>query len=775
MAAGFGAGGTVVGRALTGAAPAAKGLVTGDFPAKAAAKFLGAQEEGLETAVRLADQGVLVPPSGWAKEAPHIQNVAEVFDPAFRTQKPLLQSATKHYEETAGGILEDMGVARPGEAGPLSKPTAEVSTLKAGEALKARALEESVAADARLRAALDAKRAEVTAGGTTPEAREAQMQGLEQAATDARRAAQDLIDVGFQEIQTGVDTAMRTARAGGNSGELWWSVGEQLRAVKRGIQERARVMYNQADEAAGGVLPDSSGLPQLADNFLSELPEGFERNHPTIVRQLRELAGTPVEVDAATGQIVREAVPPVEPTFGQLHNLRSVMRQNYNMYDLTPDIKQGTFKFFANRVDDVLRAPGAAPELQDAARLLREADTFYRESMGPLGDKNIQAVMSGLESGMPADPKNLFDTLIKEGRSDLTRQVRTLIGDNLWAGVKAADVQEMLDLSRTLVPDVIDGRTFAKQVLDRQRHGMLEAVHGREASTRLIQQAQNIEMLAGRLDIDVRPGDTVTEIIGRARAAADAVKAEAKQDPLKTLNREMKNVIAEHAREMATVKRAREQDQLGFLFKPTTGATEAVDKILASEDLVLAAAARFGEDSSEFNMLRQIYAQRVLEGTLTPSKGLGKMSPELQQIIFPNGTLDDMQRLAKDMDFLMATRGVQETAKSMAAQAKVEHPWGSIPLGKAIGKIVPGADAAGRKMLGDYYKLVTTVFSSPAFLRWVQKGLRGDPAAREMTRQQVQRAMQRGGAIGAGVGESQYQAPGSEYRGSTPEPAEMVQ
>jgi hypothetical protein len=60
-------------------------------------------------------------------------------------------------------------------------------------------------------------------------------------------------------------------------------------------------------------------------------------------------------------------------------------------------------------------------------------------------------------------------------------------------------------------------------------------------------------------------------------------------------------------------------------------------------------------------------------------------------------------------------------------------------------------------------------------LRWVQKGLKGDPAAREMTRQEVQRAMQRGGAVGAGVGESQYQVPGSEYRGSTAEPAEMVQ
>ena len=36
---------------------------------------------------------------------------------------------------------------------------------------------------------------------------------------------------------------------------------------------------------------------------------------------------------------------------------------------------------------------------------------------------------------------------------------------------------------------------------------------------------------------------------------------------------------------------ARRNDPLGFLYKPTTGATEAVDKILGSEDMILAAAA----------------------------------------------------------------------------------------------------------------------------------------------------------------------------------------
>jgi hypothetical protein len=39
------------------------------------------------------------------------------------------------------------------------------------------------------------------------------------------------------------------------------------------------------------------------------------------------------------------------------------------------------------------------------------------------------------------------------------------------------------------------------------------------------------------------------------------------------------------------------------------------------------------------------------------------------------------------------------------------------------------------------------------------KGLKGDDAAREAVKQDVQRSMQRGGAIGAGIGEATYQAP----------------
>jgi len=746
---GLGAG---IGGAGAGAAPAIKGTVEKALP-KAAASFLGADKEGLETAIRLRGEGVLVPPSGWAKEAPHIHNIVEVFDPAFHTQRPLQQSATQHYEKEAGRILEskEIGGTRPAS---LSDPEVAVSTEKTGEALLGRSRQELAAADAKLRQVLEAKRTAVQAGA---QSNTAYMEALRATERESRAAADKVIAEGFKAIDTDIDRAMKAVKADQNSGDLWQQVGDKLRKIKVGISQRAAVRYQQADELAGGHLPDIGNLTDVASNVLAQMPEGFEGKYPTIVKQIRDLAGV---VDEKTGGWVKE---PVQPSFGELHNLRTVLRNNINYFDLTPDFREGAVKLMERTVNEVLHDQEAVPELQAAAHMLDETDKWYGKVIKPLTDKNIQAVVSGLESGMPADPKLLYDTLVKEGRTELTNKVKKLVGPNLWAGIKASDIKEMLDQSKTLTPGVIDGRRFARQVLDRYRTGMLTAVHGEQAG-RLLEQARNIEMLEGKLDIPTRPGDTILDVISRARAAADAVKAAAKQDPLALLNKEMKSVEREHAREAQRMAKLRQTDPLAFLYKPTTGATEAVDRILGSEDLILAAAAKFGDKSPEFNMLRQVWVQRILQGTLEPSQRLEKASEEVQRIMFPGVSLDAMRQLAKDMDFLMSSRGAHEgagTARSMAAMSKVEHPLSQLPFqtGKLLNIATLGlGDPIARATLGGYYKMIRTIFNNPAFMRWVEKGLKGDDRAREMVREEIQRRMKIGGPVGAGVAQAGYQS-----------------
>lgn len=746
--------GAGVGRGVSTVIPSIKSGVsamTAAAPA-AARSFLGAGETDLKMASSLADKGVAVPPSAWAKEAPHLQNVVEVFDPAFHTNQPLLESATAHYEKSAGETLRALGIKDPGS---LTKPLTNVPTKEAGEAIMRRTLGELAESDAKMQAALDAKKT-VTAAGTPEQI--AQRETVLRAADEARTAAQKVIDAGYKDIDSDIKTAMQVAKAGHNSGDLWGAVGQKLVATRQAIGARATKMYDAADQAAGGHLPNTQGLPHTAQEFLDQLPPDFQSKYPDMVRKLRDLAGTK---DPATGEWIKE---PFNPTFGQLHDVRSQFRSNINYSDLTPDIRDGAYKFFAGKVDSVLHDIHAVPELKEAAKLLDSADAFYRDNIKVFNAQQVKAVMRGLESGEPADPQNLYNVVVKSGQTDLTQKLKEMVGPNLWAGVKAADMQSMLDASKTLQPGVIDGRTFAREVLSRERANTLEVVHGREATDKLLEQARRIEMLAGRLEIPVRPGDTVTQVIARARQAEELAKAEAKRDPLTALGKEMKKVEVDHAREAAKAAAERRKDPLGFLYNPTTGASEAVDKILGSEDLILATAAKFGEKSPEFEMLRQVWAQRLLTGGMRPGQELAKVSPEVQQIMFPGVTLNQARTLAKEMDFLLDTRsGTRGTAQGMAAMAKVEHPWGTGIGGKVIGtaaKAIPGSGAAARSALGAYYGTMRKLMTSPALLRWLEKGLNGSPADREAVRQSVQSVLQKGGAVGAGAGEAAVQGSG---------------
>jgi hypothetical protein len=150
---------------------------------------------------------------------------------------------------------------------------------------------------------------------------------------------------------------------------------------------------------------------------------------------------------------------------------------------------------------------------------------------------------------------------------------------------------------------------------------------------------------------------------------------------------------------------------------------------------------------------------------MRPGQELSKVSSEIQQIMFPGVTLNQMRTLAKEMDFLLDTRAGKGTAAGMAAMAKVEHPWGAGFLGKGVGtaaKLVPGSTFAMRTALGKYYATIRKVMTSPALLRWLEKGLNGSPEDREAVRATISAVLQKGGAVGAGAGEAAVQGTGPE-------------
>lgn len=743
-------------------------------------KILGASEADLRMAKEIADKGTTVPPSTVFKEAPHLQNVSERFHPAMDTSNPSLRSIEQHYETGATKILDDLGtpefqapsaiektLGTKAETPSLREPGAGVPVKRVGEALRERAIADSAGADSAFREVIEQRKA---AAATNAVESSAQREQLLAAQVQAKEAADKLVQQGLDEMGRTADAAIKVANAGHNSGDLWQAFAAQLVAVKTAITSRAKVMYDLADELAGGVKPNSAGLPMIAENFLEQLPGDFQNKYPDIVKKLRDLAG---KQDPETGEWLKA---PVVPTFGELRNLRSLLRGNADWHTLSPDLRNGTYKFFSKRVDDALRDIKSVPALEPAVKQLDLADEFYRKNMPVFEAKQIEGVMRGLEAGLPADPNELYRVVVREGHTDLTNRIRGIVGENIWSGVRAADMRTILDNSKDLVPGVTDGRKFVAEVLDRHRSGLLDSVHGKAEADKIRKLAEEVRALTNdRVPIQVRDGDTVMQTIQRARDAAVQAKAVANKDPMGALKKEMANVEREAKRQpqiqvpdpanpgqMKLV--ARKDDPLWFLYEPTVGASEAAKKILSSEDLLFAAAHRFGKDSKEFNMLRQAYAQQVLQGTINPAERLAIISPELQALMFPGVTGKQMKVLADEMNFLTSSKlfSSGDFGGALSATAKVEHPIAGRLVSGAM-KLLPGPNMAARTALGAYYKMVTDwSANNPALFNYLLRGLGGTPEEKQAVRNILTKHAQRYAAMGAGVGEALYQKPADE-------------
>jgi hypothetical protein len=776
------AAGDVGGRVLFAALPAAKEGVKGAVrgASKVANKFLGTNKEALETAIPIAEAGeqagkgpfglskpgTAVSPSAIFESSPHLTNVAEVLQQKFDKSDTYLANAEKYMDKKAKEILSSKDIGSLVE-GSLTHPTAAVPTEKAGillkESARLRAVEQSAEADRLLNEELARRRAGVEAKHAPDiEAARVRNESVVKTAEKAKTAADTLVREGFQAIEKQADDALKVAKAGYNSGDLWRTVAKSFVDLRASIQSRASKMYGDAETAAGGLVPPgSNGLAQPAQQLLAELPEGFESLHPSIVRKLRDIAGVK---DEKTGEWIKE---PAEATWVQLHNLRSQIRQDIKWNDLTSDVRNGTLKFLDKKVNEVLHPveESAAPQIKEASQLLKMADGFYRENMGPLNQQQLKAMVRALDvGGIQADPKALLKLAIRDGQTEVAETIKKTVGPQTWDALRAADVKDMLTQSVKLGTDEVDGVAFARQVLDRKRNGVLEVLHGKEGAGRLEKQAAYVEALRGKLDIKPKPGDTAADIILRARSAAADAENLAKTDPLKALANEMKKVEAATRKEFAAKQKP---DPLGFLTNSTVGANAAVDKILGDPDLIVAAARAFPgrEMSPEFQLMRQIWTERFMRETLEPGEKLAATSPEIQALMFPGVTLEDMHMLAKEMKLLMSghtTRGASgDLGGSMMAQSAVENPFGRASgLGKLAGpmKMLPGANFGARAALTAYYNTVRGLLTSPSTLRWLRKGLQSrDPAARESARAELQAALQKGGAMGSATGSSLHQ------------------
>lgn len=586
---------------------------------------------------------------------------------------------------------------------------------------------------------------------------------LVRSADETHEAAQELIERGFKELNEISDLLPHLLRDGYKTGDFWEVFGNKMIQFKNATAKHIKdTFYDPFDKISQPYMPDMTPISQAADALYKKLPPDFQVNYPGVVKKLRDLSG----VQNEDGDWIKD---PVQYTYGQLHELRSWMRDNINWNDFDSDIQNGIYKLFQNRVNGVLHDARDIPDMQQAIKLLDAGDKAWREDIGPLHTKELQTVIEGLKHGMEADPKLLYDTIVKSGKTELIDKTREIVGPTMWTGIQSQRLGEYFTRAEGLHPGNIDAALWAKEVLNDHISGLLKPVF-REKADMIFEHAQALSMLAqgGKLEIKAKPGDTIAEVARKALAASKAVQEFAEADPLGSLKQAMQQIEKEHGTDLAAWKAERKNEPLGFLYESNAQANAAADKILENEDRILAAAATFGENSPEFDMLRQVWLKRVFMNTLEPHLRLKEVSPEVQKLML-GVDLKDAQTIAKEMQFLMEPlRNSPETGASMAATSMIQHPWGAVFGGtgpSGVGKIaktltaplgwIPFSSSYVLGLYGDYLKLLRQFATSPSTLRWFKKGLESkNPEERDFAQDWLREQMAlMGQARGAALGE----------------------
>jgi hypothetical protein len=749
--------GRLIGAAVPPIYAGVKSLLSGDVTSAAAAarKVLGTDPEALLKARELSrgtltgGTPVLTAPSSIHKEAPYLKKVIEEFDPVFR-ESPILKGRDLYYEAAGSNLARALGIDR---TEPLLSSTHSVDLGTAGQALQDRVSDALMSANAELDQAIAGRQAAATSLYQGQDTQlNSQISLLHAASDHLHDEAGRAVDAAFTDVRGTIDNAFKAANAGNHPADLWMRAGEQLNKVKLGIETVAGRGYNAGHVAAGNTPLATAPVISATRDLLDTLPEGFENQFPGVTRQLEAISkprGTGI-LDDEGNEITR--IPDV--TLEQAHNLRTLLRSKVDWTKPNATVIDRQAKQLAGIVDSWMRAPSQPPQIKAGMAIIDQWDQYYSKNMGKFDQQAVQTIVQKMKEGFVDDAPALAKLVFDKDSTVNRENARKLLGPTLWKAVHAADAQAVLQGSIDQSGKIDAGR-LSQLVTERLRSGLWT---GSDVGEKTLALAQKVAAMKGKIPIDPVPGEGVLQTLQRANQFATEAKRLADIHPLELLKQETARLNAERAAAKKAISADATSGPLGFLAEglpgeQTVGAIEAARRIMNNHDLMLAAATHFGADSPEFTLLRQTYAESILEkGGI---KQVLEMPESVQNILFPGVTKDTAVTIAKNMDFL--TGSGKTFGGGLAAAQRVLNPMpelaklGGHPLASVLSK-VPGGQLVGRLIIGKYYAAITWGVTHPSTIEFLARGLDGTPAEREAARSAFEAITSHGGDIGGAVG-----------------------
>lgn len=600
--------------------------------------------------------------------------------------------------QRGGARIEEAGQ----EAGALDREAyeetaqREVAAAKRAEQIKAEGEKQ----------ALDAIAARSEEGRRAVAAHDKAMADLETKEAKSSKAATGLLDTGWEAL----DKLRRSARPG----DLAEVLNGKVQDFRRRIQAQASGIYERADREAakgGKRAPkiDTSSAKSVIADFEADIPEDLLHGNPALRRSL-------------------DAMKQGKMTFGQIHELRSHLRDLGYSDKLSPELKRGRFNYLSNVVDELINSQANHPQLQKAARILREADDFYSKEMARFRDKSLQQLADNMRSKLPPDFTEVAGQILNSGNTSARREVLNIAGEDGRRKIASAVASQLTDGVRNITGEV-DTAAFARRVNEMVKDGSLRDIFPQDYKT-IQALARRLEQSTSREKITLGPQDNFVKALQAANKAMDARNDTIKANPVKALLKALsdqgeaeakdiragaaesaagvlKPVVEENAqvRKMAEetgrslrkdalrdaaharldarsktkevagqLAEAHKDDPLARFANPSIAAEDAAKEVLARPVMLEHLIDRYGADHPAVQMVRKVALDEVLGATLqakSSTKGVGAAIAKLRQLserqqnaLFPGG-IDELVRLGKDLE---AIEGPADT--SMASMAK---------------------------------------------------------------------------------------------------------
>jgi hypothetical protein len=676
-----------VGNALRAVEAGAMGEVGGQLTSKLASRFIrgrlpslisGTTPETRAMTEHLLDQGARPPLSSAGPDLKALQWKQRFAEQTVGPNKAQAEANTAFIRRRVRDLLGDSGlsdaqadaVAKELEAGETAIPTAQV-----GQHMK-----ERVAAHREmLTASTQRQLTEVN------ETLDTTMKHLDQLVGRYRTGS------------LGVDTAGAINAARQDFGK----------AMSKG--------YQQVDRLAGDRKLVDTDLPgREAQRLGRRMPKTGQQPLTRETAGLGPQGQLPTPDDIALYQSLGLEPPAPDAaavSFADAQRFRSAFRAKADELSLTRDPKAGEAARMADMWDYAIQQAGAKPEAAPAVKMLNAVDSAYSKGIKRFKDQTVQRLVNDMKAGLPPDAETVAATIVQPGQEARVREVRKLVGEDIWKRVAGADYSRMMT-EATDETGQVSGQRLLRQI--RERGKLMAQVYGDDQSREITEFAKAMAARDGKLDPRLLAPGKLKQTVSMYR------EAQAQEDRFMKTNA------------LALLSNPKQNPEAAYRWLVRPGNGHALD----------AAVKLFGEGSGQVGALRQAALQEVLTqakfaamDATEPNAlaaALKKYTPAQQKLLFPNGMDSDLHLLAKEIEHLTPTQSA-----------------GNVGIAAGVTNNLP---FFARAPVNVYYGLYNTFATNPSVIRWLTTGLRSESGSTRIAARHMVESLVRYGAISPTVG-----------------------